>query len=199
MQHQESGAQLCPLHSRESERSESVATGLGLLGGQESEKRALVPRSASSANTSSLLTSVESDHSGSQPVRSETGLIAIQNADDTTARGTRKDEAGDSTAAGRPKERERWGSRAEFVLSVMGYAIGLGNVWRFPYLCYVNGGGELKGARACAARTLCFGLSNYSKLFSCFISAFLFHEGTFLIPYMVTVVFAGTPMFLVWI
>nr|XP_046239525.1 sodium- and chloride-dependent GABA transporter 2-like [Scatophagus argus] len=40
-----------------------------------------------------------------------------------------------------PQEREQWGNKIEFILAVAGHIIGLGNVWRFPYLCYKNGGG----------------------------------------------------------
>lgn len=38
--------------------------------------------------------------------------------------------------------RDGWDSKVEYFLAQVGFSVGLGNVWRFPYLCHQNGGGE---------------------------------------------------------
>ena len=39
------------------------------------------------------------------------------------------------------EKRQHWNSRYIFIMAAIGSAVGLGNVWRFPYVCYENGGG----------------------------------------------------------
>ena len=36
---------------------------------------------------------------------------------------------------------ETWSSRSAFVLAAVGAAVGLGNIWRFPFIAGQNGGG----------------------------------------------------------
>ena len=58
---------------------------------------------------------------------------------EATAERSSSIEAGQETET---KARGQWGNQLEFVLTIIGYAVGLGNVWRFPYLAFQNGGGE---------------------------------------------------------
>lgn len=60
---------------------------------------------------------------------SETQLAAAHGSD---AAGTSDDD----------DDRPAWDSKVQYVLAQVGFSVGLGNVWRFPYLCHQNGGGE---------------------------------------------------------
>ena len=39
------------------------------------------------------------------------------------------------------EQRGLWKSNLGFLLAAIGSAIGLGNIWRFSYMCHKNGGG----------------------------------------------------------
>ena len=46
-----------------------------------------------------------------------------------------------SSSRAAPVKRETFSTRRLFILSAIGSAVGLGNIWRFPYIAYDNGGG----------------------------------------------------------
>lgn len=69
----------------------------------------------------------------------------------TGAAGAARPEASD-------EDRPAWDSKIQYVLAQVGFSVGLGNVWRFPYLCHQNGGGERLSAPTVRS-SLCLCLS----------------------------------------
>ena len=50
--------------------------------------------------------------------------------------------------------REKWSNKIDFIFSIAGGFVGLGNVWRFPYLAQKNGGGKGISLFISMARTI---------------------------------------------
>ncbi|KAK8779303.1 hypothetical protein V5799_019357 [Amblyomma americanum] len=75
-------------------------------------------------------------------------------------------------------DRERWGNKIEFVLACVGLSVGLGNIWRFPYVVYENGG----GVGLCMPYA-CFGISIYYNVILAYALLYAYYSCFKVLPW----------------
>lgn len=84
-----------------------------------------------------------SGDSSSGSVVTDGDRVVVASEKDKEAEATSGPESGDENSdKDKIPKREQWDNIVQYVLTLIGYAVGLGNVWRFSYLCAKNGGSK---------------------------------------------------------
>ncbi|KYN27971.1 Orphan sodium- and chloride-dependent neurotransmitter transporter NTT4 [Trachymyrmex cornetzi] len=99
------------------------------------------------------------------------------------------------------ENRAAWSGKMQFFLSIIGYSVGLGNIWRFPYLCQQNGGGRSREVHGWLSTPKSYRLATAQIEFPItrlsYICTCVYVSGAFLIPFFVMLILEGVPLFLI--